>query len=131
MISKKDIVLQSPHGRPFLADVFYVANEQKKPVVILSHGFSGFKDWGSFDLVAGTFAEAGFVFVKHNFSHDGTTIDHPVDFVDLEAFGNNNFTKELDDLGVVIDWICSDTFPVDNKEADTNEIYRYAESRRR
>ena len=50
--------------------------------------------------MADRFADAGFVFVKFNLSHNGTTIEHPIDFVDLEAFGNNNFAKELDDLGV-------------------------------
>jgi dienelactone hydrolase len=129
MIVKKNIVLQSPHGRPFLADVFYVESHTKKPVVILSHGFSGFKDWGPFDLVARAFAEAGFVFVKHNFSHDGTNINQPTEFVDLEAFGNNNFSKELDDLGVVIDWVCADAFPVAASEVDTERLYLIGHSR--
>jgi len=129
MIEKKNIVLQSPHGRPFLTDVFYIENNQKKPVVIFSHGFAGFKDWGAFNLMARAFAEAGFVFVKHNFSHDGTTIDQPTEFADQEAFGNNNFTKELDDLGVVIDWVCSETFPVAKNEVNTDQIYLIGHSR--
>jgi dienelactone hydrolase len=129
MISKLNIVLQSPHGRPFLTDVFYIENNQKKPIVIFSHGFAGFKDWGAFNLMARAFAEAGFVFVKHNFSHDGTTIDHPTEFADIEAFGNNNISKELDDLGVVIDWVCSDKFPVERTEADIDQIYLIGHSR--
>ena len=56
MISKKNIVLQSPSGRPFLTDVFYIENKEKKPVVIFSHGFAGFKDWGAFNLMAEAFA---------------------------------------------------------------------------
>ena len=55
--------------------------------------------------MANTFAKAGFCFVKFNFSHNGGTIDQPIDFPDLEAFGNNNYTKELDDLQSVIDWV--------------------------
>lgn len=129
MISKKDIVLQSPSGRPFLTDVFYIENNRKKAVVIFCHGFAGFKDWGAFNLMAAAFADAGFVFLKNNFSHDGTTIDHPTEFVDLEAFGNNNFSKELDDLGVIIDWICSDTFTVDSREVDKDQIYLIGHSR--
>ena len=129
MISKLNIVLQSPHGRSFLTDVFFVENNQKKPVVIFSHGFAGFKDWGAFNLMAKAFAESGFVFVKHNFSHDGTTIDHPTEFADIEAFGNNNISKELDDLGVVIDWVCSDRFPVGSSEVDINQIYLIGHSR--
>ena len=129
MISKKNIVLQSTYNRPFLADVLYVADKQAKPVVIFSHGFAGFKDWGAFNLMAAAFAEAGFVLVKHNFSHDGTTVENPTEFVDQEAFGNNNFSKELDDLGVVIDWVCSDAFPVEPGEVNREQIYLIGHSR--
>lgn len=125
----RDIILQSHYGRSFLADIDYVADGSKKPIIILTHGFQGFKDWGPYNVMAQRFAEAGFVFVKFNLSHNGTTIEHPVDFVDLEAFGNNNFAKELDDLGVVIDWICSDTFPVSKSETDTDKIYLIGHSR--
>ena len=63
MISRnRNIILQSKHGRPFLADVYYTANADKKPVVIFNHGFKGFKDWGPFNLVAEKFAQAGLWF---------------------------------------------------------------------
>lgn len=126
---ERNIILQSKHKRPFLADVYYSNNLTKKPVVVFCHGFKGFKDWGAFDLVADKFAEEGFVFVKFSFSHNGTTIDHPVDFVDLEAFGNDNISIELDDLEVVIDWICSDEFPVADRECDKEQLFLCGHSR--
>jgi pimeloyl-ACP methyl ester carboxylesterase len=129
MIVLKNIVLESHYQRPFLADVCYVADGKPKSVIILTHGFQGFKDWGPYNIMAETFANAGFVFVKFNLSHNGTTVDHPVDFVDLEAFGNNNFAKELDDLGVVIDWVCSGEFPVSKTEINTNHLYLIGHSR--
>ena len=125
----RNIVLQSHYDRSFLADVHYVPNNQKKHLIIYTHGFQGFKDWGPYDLMARAFAEAGFVFVKYNTSHNGTTIESPTEFVDLEIFGNNNFAKELDDLDVVIDWVCSDTFPVSKTEMDTDKIYLIGHSR--
>jgi pimeloyl-ACP methyl ester carboxylesterase len=129
IIRERNIILQSRHQRAFLADVSYLKTGREKPIVIFSHGFQGFKDWGPFDLVADIFAEQGFVFVKFNFSHNGTTPDHPVDFVDLESFANDNFSIELDDLGVVIDWLFTENFPVDAAEADTSEIYLIGHSR--
>ena len=45
------------------------------------------------------------IIVKFNFSHNGTTISDPLNFNDLNAFGNNNFTKELNDLDCVLNWI--------------------------
>jgi len=105
MKENRNIVIKGKHEKPILIDVFYIESNQPKPIVIFSHGFKGFKDWGHFNIVARKFAEAGFVFVKFNFSHNGTTPDNPLEFVDLEAFGNNNYSKELDDLGCVIDWV--------------------------
>lgn len=111
----KNIVIKGSQQKDILLDVYFNSNTIPKPVIIFSHGFKGFKDWGHFDLLAQTFAEANFVFVKFNFSFNGTTKQHPIDFADLEAFGNNNYTIELNDLGNVIDWVLS-------TEILTNEI---------
>jgi pimeloyl-ACP methyl ester carboxylesterase len=77
--------------------------------------------------MAETFAKAGFCFIKFNFSHNGGTIEQPIDFPDLEAFGNNNLTKELDDLDSVISWAI-ETFH-SNKEFDTSNISLIGHSR--
>ncbi len=105
MIISKNNSVQGNHGKPILIDTFYIEDKTPKPVVIFCHGYKGFKDWGPWDLVGKTFAKAGFYFIKFNFSHNGGTVEHPIDFPDLEAFGNNNYTKELDDLDTVINWI--------------------------
>jgi len=101
----KNNIIKGLHNKPILTDVFYNKNKKKKPLVIFAHGYKGYKDWGAWNLVANNFADNGFVFVKFNFSHNGGTVSQPIDFPDLEAFGNNNFTKELDDLQCVINWV--------------------------
>lgn len=111
MVNVKNIVLTGPHGKPILIDIFYAVTGGPKPVVIYAHGFNGFKDWGNFDLIAKQFAAQGFAFVKFNFSHNGTTLQQPEDFADLEAYSENNYTKELDDLGAVINWVTSPDNP--------------------
>ncbi len=73
------------------------------PVLIFLHGFKGFKDWGHFPLIAEYLTRAGFAVVRFNFSHNGTTPDHPTEFVDLEAFGKNTYSMELSDVTAVID----------------------------
>ena len=73
--------------------------------IIYVHGFKGFKDWGASNLVADSFANQGFLFLKFNFSHNGVTSKNLVDFDDLEAFGMNNYLLELKELGIVIDWL--------------------------
>ncbi len=125
----ENILLQSTHNRPFLADVTYLSNSKPKPIVLFVHGFKGFKDWGHFNLVAQYFAKQHFVFYKFNMSHNGTTVDNPHEFSDLSAFGNNNFTKELADIGTMLDYIEAECPIVKRGEANANEIYLIGHSR--
>lgn len=104
MTTLKNISIPAEHNKPILADLFFEESELPKPVLIYAHGFNGFKDWGAFDLLAEQAAAVGFVFVKFNFSHNGTTPEEPEIFADLAAYAENNYTKELDDLAAVIDW---------------------------
>lgn len=97
------LILNGYGNRRFYADCFQPKGEPKG-IIIFSHGFKGFKDWGAFPLIAETFAKAGFVCFTFNFSHNGTTLRQPTEYGDLLAFGNNNMSKELYDLGIVIDF---------------------------
>lgn len=121
LIKQKNITLKS--SREFLADSIFPDSEEKLPLIIFVHGYKGYKDWGAWELMGEKFANAGFYFVKFNFSHNGTTIDNPNDFADLEAFGQNNYSKELDDLEVVINHFKN------QKEVDSNKIFLLGHSR--
>jgi dienelactone hydrolase len=103
----KNIEIKGKHGKPILTDLIFKPNKSPKAVVIFCHGYKGYKDWGAWNLVAEQFANENFFFIKMNFSHNGGTVEQPIDFPDLEAFGNNNFLKEIDDLDSVINWISS------------------------
>lgn len=105
MLIQKHITIDGIHQKPIVIDTTYTTNATKLPIIIFCHGYKGFKDWGAWNIMAKQFAKAGFYFVKFNFSHNGGTVNQPIDFPDLEAFGNNNYTKELDDLESVINWI--------------------------
>ncbi|KQR92628.1 alpha/beta hydrolase [Chryseobacterium sp. Leaf180] len=112
IVKQKNLVLSNPETRDFLADAYFPDDKNNLPLVIFVHGYKGYKDWGAWDLMAERFAEAGFYFVKFNFSHNGTTVEDPENFGDLEAFGNNSYSKELSDLSFVIDYF-SETKNVD------------------
>ena len=101
---ERNTIIKNPKTRDFLADAFYPESENQLPLVIFAHGYKGYKDWGAWNLMAQKFAEAGFFFVKFNFSHNGTTVEKPTDFADLEAFGQNNFSKEMSDYDEVLNY---------------------------
>ncbi|MGI9533171.1 alpha/beta hydrolase family protein [Lutimonas sp.] len=123
----KNIQIQGKHGKPILTDVYYKKNNTPKNIVIFCHGYKGYKDWGAWNLVATSMANENLFFLKMNFSHNGGTAEQPIDFPDLEAFGQNNFMKELDDLDSVISWIDNST-EYDN-EINTKSITLIGHSR--
>ncbi len=109
-------------------DIRYIQDGVPKPIVIFSHGYKGFKDWGCWNLVASKFADAGFIFIKFNFSHNGGTDEQLLDFPDLEAFANNNYSLELDDLTRVIDW-AEKSEDIPSNEKDLSRISLIGHSR--
>lgn len=127
MATHLNITLQGQTDKPITADVFYNITYQPKPIVVFCHGYKGFKDWGAWNLVADKFAQEGFFFIKFNFSHNGGTPENPIDFPDLEAFAEDNYSKQLADLETVIDWITTTKKFV--KEADVRNLNLIGHSR--
>ncbi len=121
LIKQKNIILKSE--KEFLADAFFPESEENLPLIIFAHGYKGYKDWGAYELMGERFAEAGFYFVKFNMSHNGTTVEDTNNFGDLESFGQNNYSKELNDLEVVIDYFKN------QKEVDSYNITLLGHSR--
>lgn len=101
----KSFELKGKNGRPIICDLRFNEKGENKPLIIFCHGFKGFKDWGHFNLIADQFSKNGFIFLKFNFSHNGGTMEEPIDFPDLEAFGENDYIKELNDIEVLLDSI--------------------------
>lgn len=125
---QKNRILKRDGKKPILWDAFFTANETQKPLVIFCHGYKGFKDWGAWDLVAEAFANAGYFFVKFNFSHNGGTMEQPIDFPDLDAFAENNYSKELEDLDAIINFLHSTSNPFQS-EIDPNQLILIGHSR--
>lgn len=121
-------VITGSEERPMLVDLRFDNQISNQAVIVFVHGFKGFKDWGHFAKVGEELAKAGFAFVSFNFTHDGTTIDNPVDFADLEAFGNNNYHKELHDTEQVINAI-SDGSLFPEVKFDRGRIFLLGHSR--
>jgi len=111
----KNQVLYRNGIKPIVWDAYFNKTGSPKPLVVFCHGYKGFKDWGCWDLVAENFRTKNFFFVKFNFSHNGGTVQQPIDFPDLEAFAENNYSKELNDLGDILNYLLSDDHPNHNE----------------
>lgn len=108
-------------------DLFFNKDKVKAPLVIFCHGYKGFKDWGNWNDMAKLFTDAGFNFLKFNFSYNGTSINSPQDFVDLEGFSDNNYITELSDLDKVLSWLHENY--TNSKLVDVNKCYVIGHSR--
>lgn len=104
MESLKNATYQGSANRLSLIDLSIPADFNGKLVMFL-HGYMGFKDWGAWNLMEKYFTGKGFGFCKFNFTHNGGTVENGIDFPDLEAFAENNYSKELEDVGHVLDWL--------------------------
>ena len=127
MVTKNQI-LHRENDKPIVWDAYFKADGIKKPLVIFCHGYKGFKDWGCWDLVADFFSNQNLFFVKFNFSHNGGTVEKPIDFPDLNAFSKNNYTKELSDLDDILNFIVSENSQYKN-EIDNSNITLIGHSR--
>lgn len=72
-----------------------------RSAVVLVHGFRAFRRWGFFPWVAQRLAGAGHAVVSFDFSHNGMGLDTER-FTDLEGFGANTLSLELEDLRAVV-----------------------------
>ncbi len=110
---KKKYTVEGSDGRLMPVDLVYDDSSKNPPVILFCHGFKGFKDWGAWSLMGSAFAKAGYAFISFNYSHNGGTVENPIDFPDLEAFGNNNYSKEVADTISMLDWIEQLDAPID------------------
>lgn len=92
-------------NRKSLIDFRLPEDEQTSIILFFVHGYKGYKDWGCWNLVEQYFIRHGIGFCKLNLSHNGGTLENPIDFPDLEAFGENRYTYELEDIAQGIDWL--------------------------
>lgn len=117
-LREESFSVTTDRGDTVYGDLRWFEDGSVKPVVIFCHGFKGFKDWGPFPSWGRALANAGFVSVHFNFSHNGVTPEHPTEFEALDAFARNTFTTELADAKAVLDYVAEGTrglAPVDSE----------------
>lgn len=109
-------------------DITFSPVRKNSDLVIFCHGYKGFKDWGSWNLAAEHFAASGYDFLKLNFSHNGGTVKNPIDFPDTEAFAQNTYSKELQDIESILKRV-EEGFYVEDKKRVYDRIHLIGHSR--
>jgi dienelactone hydrolase len=102
----RTVSLTNPRGLPFQVDVRIPDGQGTYPVVIICHGFKGFKDFAFFPYTSRKLCDQGLAVVTMNFSGNGIG-DDPLNFTALDRFEKNTISQELDDIEAVLDGIAS------------------------
>jgi uncharacterized protein len=90
--------------QPILGDAHVPGDA--RGVVIIAHGFKGYKDYGMFPRIAAHFAERGFIAHRFNFSHSGMT-NRIETFVRPDLFERDTWNKQVFDLRRIIEAIAA------------------------
>ena len=70
MIKKENLKIKNRHGDILYTEIRFPENNKGElPLVILCHGFKGFKDWGCFPYLMEKIAAEGNYAVSFNFSY--------------------------------------------------------------
>jgi pimeloyl-ACP methyl ester carboxylesterase len=82
-------------------DIRFKNNGLLKPVVIILHGFKGFKNWGFFPFVTEQIALKNAIAVNFNFSLNGVNVGE-TDMSNDETFSQNTISREVAEAREVI-----------------------------
>jgi dipeptidyl aminopeptidase/acylaminoacyl peptidase len=93
--------LTGADGAPIRGDL-YLPDAARPPLVVLIHGFKGFKDWGFFPWLGHHMAQAGLAAACINLSHCGIGTN-PETFERLDLFERDTWGKRLFDIGQVLE----------------------------
>ena len=93
--------ITSSEGLPIRGNID--APSDPRALVILIHGWKGFKDWGFFPWLAETLCDQRFAVCRFNMSRSGIG-ENPESFERLDLFADDTYSIQLADLRTVVDY---------------------------
>jgi dienelactone hydrolase len=103
----RPLVLENDEGLAVRCDVRTPPGPGPFPVVVVLHGFKGFKDWGMFPPTCERLAAAGLASVAMNASRNGIGAGDPCDLTELDSFARDTPRRQVADVRLVVDAIAS------------------------
>jgi alpha-beta hydrolase superfamily lysophospholipase len=91
--------IESDEGLPIAGD--FDAPDNPRGLIVVVHGFKGFKDWGFFPWLAQHLCRHRFAVCRFNMSRSGIG-DDPETFGRLDLFADDTYSIQLADLRAVV-----------------------------
>jgi pimeloyl-ACP methyl ester carboxylesterase len=98
-MSSVHFTIQSAENLPIRGDFDVPANP--RALVVVVHGFKGFKDWGFFPWLAGQLVRHHYAVCRFNMSRSGIG-DDPETFERLDLFSGDTYSIQLADLRAAV-----------------------------
>lgn len=95
-----DFSIPGSGGQPILGNT-HLPTENPRGIVLIAHGFKGYKDYGMFPRIAQHFAAHGFIAHRFNFSHSGMT-SNITTFERPDLFERDTWNKQVEDLRLLL-----------------------------
>ena len=102
----KNISVMNLDSEIIRAELYYRNSTKDAPIIIICHGFKGFKNWAFFPFIAESLAQSDYIALTFNFSRNGIGADLQ-NFTELDKFEKNTYTHEINDLKCIIDSVAS------------------------
>ncbi|SFL00717.1 hypothetical protein SAMN03159341_102687 [Paenibacillus sp. 1_12] len=125
LVVKKDFRINLENELFIRGEATLVEEQIAKPVLVISHGFRGYKDWGFWPYVTAWFAERGFYVVHFDFSRVGAQ-NSGADEVSVQRL--STVSRELSDLGAILANLREHKLPL-AEQADIDRITLLGHSR--
>jgi len=82
-------------------DIYYNKKLNNYPIIIISHGFRGWKNWGFIPFLAQNLTKKNALSITFNYSHNGKP-DNTGFIQDINNFANNSISQQIKDLNLLI-----------------------------
>lgn len=103
---RKNISVTNSESEIIRAEIYHRNAIKDAPVIIICHGFKGFKNWAFFPVLAESLAQADYIALTFNFSRNGIGPDLQ-NFTELDKFEKNTCSHEIKDLQCIVDAVAS------------------------
>jgi uncharacterized protein len=80
-------------------------------IVLIAHGFLGYKDYGMFPWLAEQFSKIGWIAHRFNFSHSGM-LEGKEEFVRTDLFEQATWNTQVEDLAILVEAFKQEGIPV-------------------
>lgn len=100
-MNKNTFALQVGEGLVVNGDI-YSCDAISQPILITTHGFKAYREWGFFPYMAEQYAQSGMIVINIDFSQNGV-VDAEKGIFDVDVFRSVTVTQEIEDLNAVLD----------------------------